>query len=129
MSASWVPILMLDAGGRRKEITMEFTSKELRGRNGRFTFPHEVVDDPSLSNVEKRAILAEWASDASAVESFPTLRLLPGTSFPVTFSAVMDARDQLDRKIASSLEQAGESMHRIVIADFAQRRRHNRLER
>jgi hypothetical protein len=62
-----------------------------------FAFPHEVVDDPSLSSSEKRAILCQWASDRCAVESFPTLRWLPGTTFPVTFSAVMDALGQLDR--------------------------------
>ena len=52
-----------------------------------------MVEDPSLSIAERRAILSEWASDASAVESFPTLRLLPGTSFPATFACVMDTRD------------------------------------
>jgi hypothetical protein len=62
-----------------------------------FRYPHEVVQDPSLGAEHKRAILAAWASDAHAVESFPTLRHLPGTPFPVTFSAVMDARLQLDR--------------------------------
>jgi len=45
----------------------------------------------------KRAILAAWASDVHAVESLPTLRHLPGTPFPVTFSAIMNARLQLDR--------------------------------
>ncbi|MEI9996900.1 MAG: co-chaperone GroES [Rhizomicrobium sp.] len=63
-----------------------------------FAFPQEVIDDPSLSMGEKRSILCEWASDACAVPSFPTLRMLPGTTFPVTFSAVMDALTQLDRK-------------------------------
>src|SRR5689334_14755728 len=62
-----------------------------------FGFPHEVADDPSFSFAEKREILCEWASDRCAVESFPTLRWLPGTTFPVTFSAVMDALGQLDR--------------------------------
>jgi hypothetical protein len=62
-----------------------------------FAFPLEVVDDPSFSFGEKRAILCEWASDRCAVESFPTLRWLQGTTFPVTFSAVMDALAHLDR--------------------------------
>jgi len=86
-----------------------------------------VVEDPSLSIAERRVILSEWASDASAVESFPTLRLLPGTSFPVTFACVMDARDQLDRKIAESFEH--NPLHRLVVADFARRRRDNSAER
>jgi len=108
---------------------MEIRLKEPRESNRRFAFPHEVVDDPSLSVAEKRAILSEWASDASAIESFPTLRLLPGTSFPVTFSAVMDARDQLDRKITETLESEDNPVHRLVIADFARRRRDNSVER
>jgi len=107
---------------------MEVILKKPCGGNRRFAFPHEVVEDPSLSIAEKRAILSEWASDASAVESFPTLRLLPGTSFPVTFACVMDARDQLDRKIAESLESDEENIHRLVVADFA-RRRDNSVER
>ncbi|HUO93521.1 MAG TPA: hypothetical protein VMU22_11390 [Rhizomicrobium sp.] len=62
----------------------------------RFSFPHELIDDPSLSVSQKREILAEWASDACAIESFPILRLLPGTTFPVTLSAILDALAQLD---------------------------------
>ena len=108
---------------------MEIDLKDLRRNSRRFAFPHEVVEDPSLSVSEKRAILSEWASDASAIESFPTLRRLPGTSFPVTFSAVMDARDQLDRKIAESLQTENDPAHRLVVADFARRRRDNSVER
>jgi hypothetical protein len=108
---------------------MEVNLKSTRGNIRRFAFPHEVVEDPSLSIAEKRAILSEWASDASAVESFPTLRLLRGTSFPVTFSAVMDARDQLDREVAESFEIEHDPLHRLVVADFARRRRDNSAER
>jgi hypothetical protein len=61
-----------------------------------FAFPHETVDDLSLSVSQKRAILSEWASDVCSIKSFPTLRLLPGTNFPVTFSSIMDARSYLD---------------------------------
>lgn len=88
-----------------------------------FSFPHEVIADPSLSHGEKRAILAEWASDACAVESFPTLRWLPGTTFPVTFSAVMDARQILDRHMAAQESSPSISNARAgrVIA-FPQRR-------
>jgi hypothetical protein len=61
-----------------------------------FQYPHQVVSDRNLSLEEKRAILAAWASDVHAVESFPTLRHLLGTSFPVTFSSIIDARLCLD---------------------------------
>ena len=62
-----------------------------------FSYPHEVVTDPNMDQEEKRAILAAWASDEHAVDSMPTLRHLPGTPFPVTFSSIMDARLQFDR--------------------------------
>src|SRR3569832_947182 len=62
-----------------------------------FAFPNEMIDDPSFNLDEKREILCEWASVRCAVESFPTLRWLPGATFPVTFSAVMEALAQLDR--------------------------------
>ncbi len=78
--------------------TFNVLYERAQGPARHFAFPHEVVDDPSFSAKEKRAILCEWASDACAVPSFPILRLLPGTTFPVTFSSVMDALAQLDRK-------------------------------
>ena len=88
-----------------------------------FSFPHEVADDPSLSLSQKRAILSEWASDACAVDSFPTLRWLPGTTFPVTFSAVMDAREWLDRRAQKVEAQSRAKAPRtVVLADFARRR-------
>lgn len=61
-----------------------------------FSLPYEVLDDPSLNRSQKRAILAEWASDACAVASFPALRRLPGTALPVTLSSIMDALSLLD---------------------------------
>jgi hypothetical protein len=76
-----------------------------------FSFPHELIDDPSLNASQKRAILCEWASDACAVESFPALRWLPGTTFPVTFSAVMDALAQLDRRTSADISAVPRSFH------------------
>ena len=62
----------------------------------RFINPLEVVRNATLDLDEKRAILAAWASDEHAVESKPTLRYLPGTPAPVTFTSIMDARALLD---------------------------------
>lgn len=95
----------------------------------RFAFPHEVVDDPSLSLSEKRSILSQWASDACAVESFPTLRWLPGTTFPVTFSAIMDAREWLDRRTQRTDKSRERSIapRNVVVANFA-RKRENRAD-
>lgn len=63
----------------------------------RFSLPHELVRDQTMSPGEKRAILAAWASDMHAVESLPVLRHLPGTPFPVTFGSIMAAMAELDR--------------------------------
>ena len=92
-----------------------------------FAFPSDVVDDPSLSLTEKRAVLAEWASDRSAVASCPTLRRLTGTTFPVTFSSVMDALHRLDERGASAVvsEPDEEELRRVIIADFARSRRND----
>jgi hypothetical protein len=69
-----------------------------------FSLPHELIDDPALSRTQKREILAEWASDASAIESFPALRLLQGTTFPVTLSAIRDALATLDGEVLEQRE-------------------------
>jgi hypothetical protein len=98
----------------------------------RFSFPHEVVDDPALSITQKREILSEWASDACAVASFPTLRQLPGTTFPVTFSSIMDARAELDRRTYMHGEddkRFRREMGRLVVADFARRAKTDQFKR
>lgn len=115
-----------------REANMKFRTPDTVQNSSRvypFSFPHEVADDPSLSLSEKRAILSEWASDACAVESFPTLRWLPGTTFPVTFSAVMDARDWLDRKV-SQTEKTEErrASKQVVLAAFARNKHEPRTE-
>jgi len=100
------------------------TPTETRAMRRHFSFPHELIDDPSLSLSQKRAILSEWASDKCAVASFPTLRHLPGTNLPVTFSAIMDARAQLDRIEARRQEEAetAEQARRGVIVQFSRAR-------
>ena len=61
-----------------------------------FAHPREVVLDQELNPMEKRAILAAWASDVSAVESHPEFRWLYGTPGPVAFSHIRDALRALD---------------------------------
>lgn len=59
--------------------------------------PRNVLDDVSLSQGEKRAILSSWASDACAVASCPQLRHPAFAAEPVSFGEVMDALIALDR--------------------------------
>jgi len=61
-----------------------------------FAHPRDVVSDPALSLVEKRAILASWASDASAIASRPALRAPEGLGAPVHIDEILDALRALD---------------------------------
>ena len=51
---------------------------------------------PSLTLAEKRAILASWASDASAIASCPALRAPEGLKAPVSIDAILEALCELD---------------------------------
>jgi hypothetical protein len=61
-----------------------------------FEHPRDVVCHPTLSLSEKRAILASWASDASAIASCPSLRAPDGLKAPVTIDGILEALCALD---------------------------------
>lgn len=61
-----------------------------------FDHPKDVLMDLSLSVSEKRAILASWASDASAIASCPALRAPAGLKAPVTIDEILDVLRELD---------------------------------
>ncbi|MCA6104356.1 MULTISPECIES: hypothetical protein [Bradyrhizobium] len=61
-----------------------------------FEHPRDVVSDPTLSLSEKRAVLASWASDASAIASCPSLRAPDGLKAPVTIDEILEALCALD---------------------------------
>jgi hypothetical protein len=61
-----------------------------------FDHPRDVVAHPSLTVSEKRAILASWASDASAIASCPARRAPAGLKAPVTIDDILDAVCELD---------------------------------
>jgi hypothetical protein len=61
-----------------------------------FEHPRDVVMHPSLTVAEKRAILASWASDASAIASCPALRVPEGLKMPVSIDAILEALCDLD---------------------------------
>src|SRR3954468_5862436 len=61
-----------------------------------FEHPKDVVAHPDLTLAEKRAILASWASDASAIASYPALRAPEGLKMPVSIDAILDALCELD---------------------------------
>ena len=49
-----------------------------------FEAPKDVLHHPALTLAEKRAILASWASDASAIASCPSMRAPAGLKKPVS---------------------------------------------
>jgi len=61
-----------------------------------FTHPRDVVARPDLTLAEKRAILASWASDASAIASCPSLRAPDGLKGPVHIDEILEALRELD---------------------------------
>ena len=61
-----------------------------------FDHPRDIVSDTSLSLAEKRSILASWASDASAIESCPTLRAPEALRAPVRIDEILAALRELD---------------------------------
>jgi hypothetical protein len=61
-----------------------------------FNYPRDVVAHPSLSASEKRAILASWASDASAIASCLSLRAPASLRVPVTIDELLEVLCELD---------------------------------
>jgi hypothetical protein len=61
-----------------------------------FSSPRQVLEAPTLSEQEKRAVLASWASDQYTVESVPGLRELPGSHALVRLQDILAALKQLD---------------------------------
>ena len=61
-----------------------------------FKHPQDVVSNLNLSLAEKRAILASWASDASAIASCPALRAPNLLKAPVHIDEILEALCALD---------------------------------
>ena len=61
-----------------------------------FEHPQDVLAAAHLSQQEKQAILASWASDQYAVESIPALRHYPGSAGAVSLAEVLAALRSLD---------------------------------
>src|SRR5438270_1840567 len=71
-----------------------------------FSHPNEVLTNPDLTDPERKAILASWASDAHAVENMPWLRRLENGS-TVPLSEVLAALRALDRGVEKEAKRSG----------------------
>ena len=67
-----------------------------RARGSCYQSIEEVLNDASLDQLQKRAILASWASDLWAIESCPWLREVPGVRTPLRVSDIFAALRALD---------------------------------
>ncbi len=56
-----------------------------------FNHPWEVLASPFLDVVQKRCVLATWASDAFAVEGKPWLRKIPGSTSEIRIGDILSA--------------------------------------
>jgi hypothetical protein len=76
-----------------------------------FAHPNDVLTHPDLTDPERKAILASWASDARAVEDMPWLRRLENGS-TVALADVLAALRALDRAIEGEPKRsAGRAVH------------------
>jgi hypothetical protein len=69
----------------------------------RIMHPHQVLRHPALSRDEKRAVLAEWASDSCALEGRPAWRQIPGSGATIAVDDIFDALRALDRGQSSGM--------------------------
>jgi hypothetical protein len=88
---------MLAPSNQAGAAKRHYAPERIRRPAVRFRHPRDVLRDPLLEEAEKRAILAAWASDLSAVENRPDLRWLYGTRAPVPVDDVLDGLAELDR--------------------------------
>lgn len=61
-----------------------------------FSHPREVLANPFLDVLQKRCVLATWASDAFAVEGKPWLREIPGSDHQIRIGDILMALRALD---------------------------------
>jgi len=81
-----------------------------------FDHPKDVVFHPGLTTPEKRAILASWASDASAIASSPSIRSPAGLKKPVSIDEILEALRELD---GGPRNPPGGKPHRLRSTDRA----------
>lgn len=89
-----------------EDATAAISAAHLLHPEKHFDHPRDVLAADHIGRDEKRAILASWASDMSAIESMPALRRYPGMEAVVTYDEILQALKALDRDCAPLPEQA-----------------------
>jgi hypothetical protein len=74
-----------------------------------FARPGEVLDDPALTDSEKRAVLVSWARDELVIEQVVT-RVMRELGVRSRIDAVVDALAALDPSVADTYATAARAM-------------------
>jgi len=82
---------------REDVSTSEFGGHRALEPASPFKHLREVLEHPSLSRSDKRALLAGWASDSCAVDGRPAWRQIPGSGALIMVDDLLDALRALDR--------------------------------
>jgi hypothetical protein len=94
------------ASSEGRRFTMQLNNPAAHHRaaaaRDRYQSIDDVLHDASLTRLQKRAILASWASDLWALESCPWLRDVPGVRTPLRVSDLFAALRALDHSEPSS---------------------------
>ena len=117
--------LEIDGGDFDRNNEDTFNLNDLLHPGQAFSHPADVVNDPDLTLNEKRAILASYASDASAVEAVPELRRAPiNGERTVAFDDVMHALSRAGRPCHGNQQSLPSG--RAQAPDFQPRQRRER---
>ena len=81
-----------------------------------YEHPRDVVADANLSLAEKRAILASWASDASAIASCPALRAPEGLKAPTLEPKSLNTWSRKQRRILPAINWRSHRMRGSLLA-------------
>jgi hypothetical protein len=79
-----------------EHATTAITAAQLLHPATHFDHPCDVLAADHISNDEKRAILASWATDMSAIDSMPAWRQDPGMDQIVSYDEIIAALKALD---------------------------------
>ncbi|MGK6314321.1 hypothetical protein [Neorhizobium sp. DT-125] len=79
-----------------EQATSAISAGHLLHPTSHFDHPRDVLMVEHIGKEEKRAILASWASDISAIESMPALRQFPGMEHAVSCDEILAAVKALD---------------------------------
>ncbi|WP_105428176.1 hypothetical protein [Neorhizobium sp. T6_25] len=90
-----------------------------------FDHPRDVLAAEHIGRDEKRANLASWVSDISAIESMPSLRRYPGMETVVTYDEILDVLKALD----GGCEPLGAQTQRVFVEPSRSDRRKRRNRR